>query len=791
MTDRMTTDWDERYRSAEALMRDPEALVPNGSVRPRWIDASTFWYQRLGDAGAELRIVDALTPGADRRFSLDKLTALVTSPEAQTPKLTVHASDAEGRAIVVSAGQERWQIDAIDETVVALPSLMTLDHQSTNPQGTASIAVLEHNLHLTHDGATVALTTDGTADHAYASAPLAARHQHEAAGTSVQGLWSPDGASFLTLRTDERLVETLPLLEYLPEHGIRPEVRLNRTSLPGDEHITSFELLVVDVASGEVRSIDHDPQPAIRMNDTIFSAEMAWWSADSTKAYFVHVSRGEARAEVVEYDPGTGATRVLFAEESETYIDLSTNVYSPALIVPLPKSGRVVWFSERSGHGHLYLYDLASGVLVRQLTDGPWMVRDVLAVDDQEETLFALAGGYPGTATPYQTRVVSIDIATGQSSIRALRDDEGTHAVFRPMAYDALVEALVTGERVQGISGFSPGANYFVDTISSLEGMPHTILCDRDGRALLTLEDPSPEALPDEWTWPVPISGLAKDGTTQVFGLMFLPRDYREDRSYPVIDVVYGGPQVHTAPEGAFGSAFSRRALLEALALAQLGAFVTIIDGRGTSDRDRAFHETSWRSAHEASSLDDHVEVIRSAAERYPQMDLTRVGITGFSAGGYASALGAFRHGDFYRVAVAGGGNYDQSLFWHTWGERYHGAYDADHYATQAAKSYVDGFTGKILFIHGLRDHGCHPAALFQLLQRMIEANVDYDLVLLPAEGHTLGGYGQRRRMDYFVTNLFGSQPPSEHRSFMSATDEVAAALSAAALNLDEGDADA
>lgn len=203
--------------------------------------------------------------------------------------------------------------------------------------------------------------------------------------------------------------------------------------------------------------------------------------------------------------------------------------------------------------------------------------------------------------------------------------------------------------------------------------------------------------------------------------------------------------------------------LADAAHLAALGCFVLVLDGRGTANRERAFREASYGAVHTASNLEDHVAAIRELAQREP-IDLERVGITGFSGGGYMTAIAALRHGDFFKVAVAGGGNYDQALFWHCWGERYHGPYSAEHYAKQAARTYADGLKGRLLLVHGLLDSGCHPGALFQFVQALIDANKDVDLVLLPREGHTWGNYGARRRLDYFVQHLLHATPPHDAR---------------------------
>ena len=199
--------------------------------------------------------------------------------------------------------------------------------------------------------------------------------------------------------------------------------------------------------------------------------------------------------------------------------------------------------------------------------------------------------------------------------------------------------------------------------------------------------------------------------------------------------------------------------LFTAACLAQLGGFAVVLDGRGSAMRERSFRHASLGAVHTASNLDDHEAAIRQLAELHP-IDLDRVGMTGFSGGGYATALAAFTHGDFFKVTVAGAGNYDQALFWHGWGERYHGAYDPELYAQQAAASYASGLQGRLMLIHGLLDGGCHPTGLFNVVQALNDANKDYDLVLLPQIAHGSNGYADRRRLDHFVTHLFGGEPP-------------------------------
>lgn len=236
-------------------------------------------------------------------------------------------------------------------------------------------------------------------------------------------------------------------------------------------------------------------------------------------------------------------------------------------------------------------------------------------------------------------------------------------------------------------------------------------------------------------------------------------------------------------PKNAGAEPMSASSYAEAAALASLGCHVLLLDGRGTAWRERAFRQASYGAVHTASSLEDHIAAIEQLAEQSGTIDLERIGITGFSAGGYMSALAALRHGDFFKVTVAGGGNYDQAAFWHCWGERYHGPYDEAHYRVQAAKHYAAGLRGKLLLVHGLLDSGCHPGPLFQLVQTLIDENKDFDLVLIPKGQHQWTGYGQRRRIDYFVQQLFGARPPQARR-FLEPTEIAFARLAANALAL-------
>lgn len=759
----MALNWEQRAQAAQTSLFLKES-IDNGAIFPVWIDESHFWYERVGANGPEYVIVDAaagenLATLARERVA-NALSAMLETPiDAKELIVSNPRFDLDGTTLAFSAYGEAYAYDW------SAQALTTTDRKAdanwlASPDGASALLVAGDDLRLRDlsTGDERALTTDGTPEYAYAVPPVALRKLNQVRGVEVpEALWSPDGQWILTLQTDERHVPDLSLAEYAPVSGVRPVIHSNRTSLPEDPKVTEFRMIAIEVATGRQVEARYPRLGAVRMNATVFGAGMAWWSADSRTGYFVDIERGEQKVHVVAFDVATGSTRTVFSEESASYVEVSVNVYTKALIAPLPATNELVWYSERSGRGHLYLYDLATGSLRGAITQGDWQVRDVLRIDPVRREVFLLAAGIAGAENPYVTKpcVASLD-----GCVRVLSDMPGDHAVWRPGSIATMMKVM-EGMDPETISGLSPTGDYFVETVSTVADLPRTWLRDRDGKEILLLET-AKGALPECWHFPEPVECLAADGVTKTYGLLFKPLGYESGTRYPLIDLIYGGPQVHNVPHSSFASGdIGGGTYVDAVHLASLGAYVLILDGRGTANREQDFRTASYRAAHTASNLEDHVAAIRQLAQHNDQIDLDRVGITGFSGGGYMTAHAALRFGDFFKVAVAGGGNYDQALFWHSWGERYHGAYDAEHYAAQAAKTYAEGLTGKLMLVHGMLDHGCHPAGLFQLVQSLIDADKDVDLVLLPRGGHDWLGYGMRRRWAYFVSHLFGETPPA------------------------------
>jgi dipeptidyl aminopeptidase/acylaminoacyl peptidase len=763
----------ERAAAIQAAQHDRWLL--NQRITPRWIDDQRFWYQRQARPGHRYTLVDAAARRQSDLFdhaalakSLDD--ALPDSVKVDAAELTLSSLRLSGDALVATffAYGKDWRYHIAEQRLEAGPKAPEAG-LVVAPDGKRGIFLKGHDLWLRDlaSGMESAVTTDGQPFYAYGVSPAA----NGSPTTRPHVIWSPDSRKVLTAQVDDRQVREMPVINFVPSDGsVRPTAWSVRAALPGDPHATEFRMVAIDVATGKQVAAHYPRLSATRMNDTPMNGNRVWWSADSRLGYFVEIERGERRVNVVELDATTGSTRVVFSEEAETYIDLGPSVYGATSIVPLPESNQLVWYSERSGWAHLYLYDMSNGMLVRPLTQGEWLVRDVIGVDRKRRELHVtLAEKTPGK-DPYYREVARVGI--DDASMTIISQSDADHTVQRQPDYGLQVQ-MAMGDGSGTASGLSPSGDYFVEAVQRADRVTRTVLRDRTGKEILTIEPGDASGTPKWWRWPEPVQLVAADGKTIISGMVFRPSDFSPDRKYPVVDYIYGGPQVSNVPES-----FAEGSFTISATIAEAGFVVVVIDGRGTAERSKAFHHASYGALHTASNVEDHIAGIQQLARRFPYMDTTRVGIYGFSGGGYMTANAMLRFPEFFDVGVSGSGNHDQRLFWHTWGERYQGLLDGDNYLNQANLSYVENFKGKMLFIHGMVDHGVHPGGLFQLTQALMNANKDFDLVLMPQAGHELPGYALRRMLDYFVVHLAGESPPANFQ--MKTGGELAAERNAA-----------
>jgi dipeptidyl aminopeptidase/acylaminoacyl peptidase len=401
----------------------------------------------------------------------------------------------------------------------------------------------------------------------------------------------------------------------------------------------------------------------------------------------------------------------------------------------------VIWFSERSNWGQIYLYDLTTGRFKRQITSGEGNVDRLLRVDEKHRTAYFLGEGKEPGRDPYFRFLYKIGLDGGTAQL--LTPENATHS-----------------------AALSPSGGYVIDSYSRPDLPTRTVVRDTAGAVVMTADSVDISRLvASGWRPPVPITVKARDGKTDLYGLMYLPTHLDSTKKYPIVNSIYPGPQTGSVPTRIFYPATN-----DQHALAELGFVVVEIDGMGTPDRSKAFHDFYYANMGD-NTLPDQVAGMKELAKRYPFIDIDRAGIYGHSGGGFAAADAMFRYPDFFKVGISESGNHDNREYEDDWGERYQGLEvkrpdGTSNYDDQANQNIAKNLKGKLLLAHGTMDDNVPPYNTTLVVDALIKANKDFDLLLLPNQGHGYGpmsNYMVRRRWDYFVKNLLGAEPPREY----------------------------
>lgn len=530
--------------------------------------------------------------------------------------------------------------------------------------------------------------------------------------------WSPDSKHVAALRTKRAAKRTVHIVESSPKDQLQPKLHSFPYAKPGDE-IDHPRVVLFDVDPPRERVLDDKlfPNP--------WSIDRCRWRRDGSEFLFLYNRRGHQTLRLIAADSASGACRAVVDETSKTFID-----YSQKLELHfLDETSEVVWASERDGWNHLYLYDVSTGQVKRQLTRGDWAVRKVLSVDAKNRQAWIEAGGIHPGQDPYHLHLVRVDLDGGAAV--PLTSEDGTHQTT-----------------------FSPDRSVFLDTWSRADLPPTTVLRrGSDGALLLPLEAADDAELRKAgWRPPVRFSAKGRDGKTDVFGLIFFPSNYDSTKKLPVLEDIYAGPHGAFVPK-AFAPYH------EAQANAELGFVVVKIDGMGTNFRSKAFHDVCWKNLGD-SGFPDRILWMQAAAKEHPGMDLSRVGLYGGSAGGQSTLRGLLAHGDFYRAGVAFCGCHDNRMDKIWWNEAWMGWPVGPHYAEQSNVTQARKLTGKLLLVVGEMDKNVDPASTMQVVDALVKADKDFDLLVIPGAGHGNGGaYGRRRCVDFFVRHLWGAEP--------------------------------
>jgi dipeptidyl-peptidase-4 len=461
------------------------------------------------------------------------------------------------------------------------------------------------------------------------------------------------------------------------------------------------------------------------------------WFPDGSHLAFVSTSRDHKNEVLRVADAQTGAVRDVLSESVATQYESGNGSANWHV---LPATNEVIWFSERDDWGQLYLYDLSTGRLKNKITSGEGNVGTIERVDEKNRTIYFVGNARERGRDPYFRHFYSVRM--DGSNARLLTPEDADHTI-----------------------SLASSGDYFVDTYSRPDVAPVSVLRDLNGKAIVPLERADiTRLLATGWKPPTPITVKARDGKTDLYGLMYTPTNLNRAKKYPIINHIYPGPQT-----GSVGGRSFSPARGDAQALAELGFVVVEIDGMGTPWRSKSFHDAYYARMGD-NTLPDQVAGMRELATRFPYIDLNRAGIYGHSGGGFAAADAMFRYPDFFKVGISEAGNHDNRVYEDDWGERYQGLLrrnpdGTDNYTPEANQVLAKNLKGKLLLAHGTMDDNVPPNNTMLVVDELIRANKDFDLIMLPNRRHGFGNepYMVRRRWDYFVKNLLGAEPPKEY----------------------------
>ncbi len=729
-------------------------LVTGGAGRAAWLSGDRFWYRKATGTKGEFFLVTPASRKAVPLFDHVALAArlsIVTKTTISADALPFQSLDlsADEKSVTVAAGGRRWVCDRAGRACADVGAATAGGVGGgfggrgggggrggagglsvASPDSSKAVFIRDWNLWVRDvaSGKETALTTDGKPNYGYAT-----DNAGWASSDRPVVLWSPDSRKVATFQQDQRRVSDM----YLVDVRVGPpRLRAWKYPFPGDSIITMIERVVIDVPSAKVTRLAMPPdQHRSTLGDNISMTDVKW-SPDGTELAVASVSRDHRDVWLRLANTATGAVRTIYHESVPTHFESRSGwrVWWP--------TREVLWYSQRDNWGQLYLYDLDTGILKHQVTSGDGNVAAIIREDERTRTIWFTGLGREAGSDPYYRHLYRVNV------------DDGKIISQTPETFDHDVQ-------------LSPTGKFVVSTHSTPDLPGVTVLRDASGRILMELGKSDISALlATGWTPPMPITMKGRDGTTDIYGLLFRPSNFDPAKKYPIINQIYPGPQ-----SGSVGGRSFAAARGDTRALAELGFVVVQIDGMGTPNRSKRFMDTYYGRMGD-NTLPDQVAGMKELAARYPWIDLTRVGIWGHSGGGFATTSAMFRYPDFFHVGIAESGNHDNRTYEDDWGERYQGllarnADGSDNYSAEANQTLAGNLKGKLLLAHGSMDNNVPPNNTLLVVDELIKANKDFDLLLIPNAGHGFGAAGNymtRRRWDYFVEHLLKVAPPREYR---------------------------
>ena len=611
-------------------------------------------------------------------------------------------------------------------------------NEHVSPNGKLAAYIAHYNLWIRDldTNKSMQLTFDGKQDYGYAT--------NNAGWIKSDGAvlkWSPNSDKIATFQQDARGVGMM----YLTSSNIgHPRLEAWKHPLPGDAEIFTIERVIIHLGNQPktVRlKMEKDFQRGTTTdhiagrNNELLDAQ---WNKKGTKFAFVSGSRDHKVAHLQIADAQTGAVTSVHKEEVTTYYESGVNAENWKVLF---NSNEFIWYSEKTDWGHLYLYDLKTKALKNEITSGNFIVKQIKSIDEKNRQIYFSAGGKEA-GNPYHNYYYKINFDS--TNFTNLTPSKGTHSVTISDDYSLLI-----------------------DTYSTTTEPPITVLRNGFGEKIMDLEIADISELKEKnWQAPVEFSVKARDGKTDLYGIMCLPSHYNANKKYPVLNYIYPGPQ-----SGSIGKYGFRPVWRDFQAVAELGFVVVAVDAMGTPMRSKSFHDAYYGNMGD-NGLPDNITAIKQLAQKYKGMDLEKIGIWGHSGGGFASTRAVFTYPEFYDVAVSGAGNHDNRNYEADWGEKWQGLLiegniegktdGTTNYDNQANQLIAKDLKGKLLITHGSMDNNVPPSNTMLVVEALIKANKDFDMILYPNKRHGYGdmtNYMTRKRWDYFVTHLLNAKP--------------------------------
>jgi dipeptidyl-peptidase 4 len=742
---------DDYGRAANLLNAGTISLVDHAVKEATFIGGDRFWYLDSENGLPTLMVADAARRTKSAAYDPIRMaTALQAAGLEEKDPQRIHPDEfdrtEDGQSVRITIDGTRYKCALGAEYRCSLelagpagtpkPSLSDASLADFSPDGRRAVFLRDWNLWVRDiaTGAEKQLTKDGVKDYGYATDNAGWAHTEHAIV-----VWSPDSKKIATFQQDQRKTGDMYAVTSRIGH---PHLETWKYPLVGDKDVTMIERVLIDVDRAKVTRLKMPPdQHRSTLCDHLICDgpwEDVQWADDAKTLAFVSTSRDHKVENMRIADAATGAVRDVFTETAPTFFESG---YKHVNWRYLSRRNEILWFSQRENWGNLYLYDAGTGKLKHAVTEGAWNVDEVLHVDQTTGDMILTGTGREPSEDPYYRRIYSANL-------------DGKHL------------KLLTTEDADHVATVSGDGKFIVDSYSTPQTPQVMVLRDQSGQAIEEMAHGDITRLNAAgWIAPETFHVKGRDGKTDVYGLLFRPANLDPSRKYPIIDYIYPGPQ-----GGSFGTHSFQASRADCNSLAELGFIVVEIEGMGNPKRSKAFHD-EYLNDIGMNAIPDQISGIKELAQRYAWIDLDRVGMWGHSGGGNATVATMLHFPDFIKVGIAESGNHENRNYEDDWDEKWVGllktnADGTTNYDSQANASFAGNLKGKLMLAHGMLDDNVPVSITMLLIDALVKANKDFDLMVFPQAHHgygpIAGAYMMRRRWDYFITELMKATPPHE-----------------------------